>query len=467
MLKENAMTANRDVEIAVIGAGFAGIATAYYLCTKYQKTSVLLIDGRQPLSYTSAQSGDNYRNWFPHPVMVDFINYSTDLMEHIALESPEVMNMTRRGYALTTRRTDIEDLIVELHTGYGDAESDLVRIHNRPTSNSYRPPVSSDWTAAPNGVDVISNRELIRRTFPSFSSEIANVLHIRRAGDIDGQHMAQHMLHRIHHSGGKRLSAVVKSIDQQNRFVLEVDGRDGIEQINADKIVNAAGPFANEVSAMIGVDLPIDNVFQQKLLFDDQLGAVSRQLPFSLDLDDQELDWSTEEREFLADDPDLAWLLNPILGGAHCRPEGGENRSWVKLGWAFNRESSIPQQDLVNEPLFNPQFPELILRATSRLNPALGQYIESFPKRWSHYGGYYPMTKENWPLIGPLGVDGAFVTGALSGYGCMAACGAGELCADWIADGELPYYAKQLSLARYDDEELMAEILNSRSKGIL
>jgi len=461
------MTTSRDVEIAVIGAGFAGIATAYYLCTKYHKTSVLLIDARQPMSFTSAQSGDNYRNWFPHPIMVDFIDYSTDLMEHIALESPDVMNMTRRGYALTTRRTDIEDLIAELHAGYGDAEPGLIRIHSGPSSNSYQPPVSSNWTTAPNGVDVLSNRELIRRTFPSFSSEIANVLHIRRAGDVDGQHMGQYMLQRIQQSGGKRLLAEVKGIDRRNSFVLEVQGRDGIEQINADKIINAAGPFAKEVSAMIGVDLPLENVFQQKLLFDDQHGVVSRQQPFSLDLDDQEFNWSTEEREFLADDPDMAWLLNPILGGAHCRPDGGEHRSWVKLGWAFNRDLSDPQQDLVNEPLFNPQFPELILRATSRLNPALKQYIESFPSKWSHYGGYYPMTKENWPLIGPLGVDGAFVTGALSGYGCMAACAAGELCADWIADGELPYYAKQLSLARYQDKELMAKILNSPSKGIL
>ncbi len=31
------MTPSRDVEIAVIGAGFAGIAVAYYLCTEYQK----------------------------------------------------------------------------------------------------------------------------------------------------------------------------------------------------------------------------------------------------------------------------------------------------------------------------------------------------------------------------------------------------------------------------------------------
>jgi hypothetical protein len=34
---------------------------------------------------------------------------------------------------------------------------------------------------------------------------------------------------------------------------------------------------------------------------------------------------------------------------------------------------------------------------------------------------------ENRPLVGPLPVDGAFVTGALSGFGLMSAHGAGEL----------------------------------------
>ena len=461
------MTTRHDVEIAVIGAGFAGIATAFYLCTEYKKTSVLLIDSRQPMGYTSAQSGDNYRNWWPHPIMVDFIDYSIDLMERIARESPDVMRMKRGGYALTTRRTDIDDLIAELHAGYGDAESDLIRIRSAPTSKSYRPPVSSDWPEAPNGVDVLTNQALIRRTFPSFSTEVANVLHIRRAGDIDGQHMGQYMLQRIKQSGAKRLSAHLKSIARQERFALEVEGPDGIERINADVIVNAAGPFAKEIAALIGVDLPLKNVFQQKLAFDDQYGAISRQQSFSLDLDDQELDWTAEERDLLAADPNFEWVTKPILGGAHCRPEGGKKGTWVKLGWAFNRESSEPQQELTNDPHFNAQFPELILRATSRLNPSLKRYLKSFPSRWSHYGGYYPMTDENWPLIGPLGVDGAFVNGALSGYGCMAACAAGEICAAWIADGDLPTYAKQLSLARLDDEKLMNEIINSPSKGIL
>ena len=59
----------------------------------------------------------------------------------------------------------------------------------------------------------------------------------------------------------------------------------------------------------------------------------------------------------------------------------------------------------------------------------------------------------------PLVVIGAFVLGALSGFGTMAACAAGELCAAWIAGAPLPGYAQKLSLARYDDTALMAALV--------
>jgi glycine/D-amino acid oxidase-like deaminating enzyme len=459
--------ANREVEIAIIGAGVAGIATAYYLCTKFKKQSVLLIDSRPPMSFTSAQSGDNYRNWWPHPTMAGFTNYSIDLMEQLALESSNVFGMTRRGYVLATRRPDVDNLLDELRACFSESEKNGIRFQSDSSSGSYEPPIAADWQNAADGVDVISNQKLIRETFPSFSEDIANVIHVRRAGSINGQQMGQYMLERIRDAGGQRVSGEVTGIEHNGKFMIDIDGSDGHQQITADIVVNAAGPFAKDVAAMLGTDLPMENVFQQKIAFDDELGAIPRDLPFSIDLDEQTLDWSSDEREMLAEDPQMAWLTRPIPGVTHCRPDGGDSGTWVKLGWAYNSEVSKPQQDLANEPLFNEQFPEIVLRGTAALNPALKQYSESFPTRWAHYGGYYPMTRENWPLIGPCGSSGSFVVGALSGFGSMSACAAGAIGAAWIAGGDLPDYATQLGLARYEDKKLMAELESVANKGIL
>ena len=102
---------SESVTVAVIGAGSVGIAVAYYLVKEHKVKNVVLIDPRDPMSLTSAQSGENYRNWWPHPVMTAFTNHGIDLLEQIDKESAGRINMTRGGYALVTRRSNPEDLI--------------------------------------------------------------------------------------------------------------------------------------------------------------------------------------------------------------------------------------------------------------------------------------------------------------------------------------------------------------------
>ena len=48
-------------KVAVIGAGSVGIAVAYYLARNHGVRNMALIDSRDAMSLTSAQSGENYR----------------------------------------------------------------------------------------------------------------------------------------------------------------------------------------------------------------------------------------------------------------------------------------------------------------------------------------------------------------------------------------------------------------------
>ena len=145
------------------------------------------------------------------------------------------------------------------------------------------------------------------------------------------------------------------------------------------------------------------------------------------------------------------------VGAENCKPEGAERGSWVKLGWAYTTDPTTPRW----EPELDERFPEVVLRGAARLNPALKVYYERLPRTASHYGGYYTMTKENWPLIGRAGPDGSYVVGALSEFGTMAACAAGYLAAALAAGAEVADYAGRLGLARYDDPEFDTMIRNS------
>ncbi|MCZ0735044.1 NAD(P)/FAD-dependent oxidoreductase [Phreatobacter sp. AB_2022a] len=449
-------------DVVVIGAGSVGLSVAYYLAETHGFTRIGIVDALNPMSLTSAQSGENYRNWWPDPLMATFTNHSIDLLERIARATGDRIQMTRRGYALVTRRARPDDLIAELYEGYGTRSEAVIRIRDRTTAGSYQPPASAAWDTAPDGVDVLLDKDLIRRTFPTYAEDAAAVLHIRRAGSISGQQLGQYMLEEARARGARLLRGRLAGIARDHGFRLDLATDGGTRRIRADQVVNAAGPFLGDVAAMLGEELPVTSVYQQKIAFEDREGIVSRTMPFTIDLDGQEIAWSEEERTVLAEDPNAARFLAPMQGGIHCRPDGADNGRWIKLGWAYNHTAGDPRGP---EPI-DPHFPDIVLRGASRLHPGLAAYIGRLPRNTHHYGGYYTMTEENWPLIGPMATSGAFVAGALSGFGTMAACATGALTAAWVAGAAVPAYARALTVARYRDPELMRRIAG-QNKGHL
>ncbi len=449
-----------ETDTLVIGAGSVGIAVAYYLKKHDPTLDVTLVDCGQPMAFTSAQSGENYRNWWPNPMMRAFTDRSIDLMEEIALESDNFLQMTRRGYVLATRETNIDDHLAELAAGYEGSPDNQIRMHSS-GGESYLRATKEDWQNAPNGVDVLTDKTLIKSAFPYFDKEIRSVIHIRRAGMISGQQMGQYMLQEFRVAGGKRLTGKVDHIEKEGGFSVQLD--DSAVTVRAALIVNAAGPFVGEITAMLDMDLPIENWIQQKIAFEDTKQAIDRTMPFAIDLDPQQLDWDGDERQLLAEDPDFAWLAEELPGAIHCRPEGGDKGSWVKLGWAYNSASA----PVSFTPTFDDQFPEIVLRGAARLNPALRAYYGQLPRNMVHYGGYYTLTKENWPLLGPTGVDGFYLAGALSGYGSMAACASGDLLARHVLGKDLPDYAPMVSPLRYGNPEFVAIMNAQQSRGIL
>ena len=76
-------------------------------------------------------------------------------------------------------------------------------------------------------------------------------------------------------------------------------------------------------------------------------------------------------------------------------------------------------------------------------------------------------THENRPLIGPVPVEGAYISCAFSGFGVMASCAGGELIARHITGGALPDYAAAFLLSRYQDAEYRAMLERGAMAGQL
>ncbi len=198
----------------------------------------------------------------------------------------------------------------------------------------------------------------------------------------------------------------------------------------------------------MGVDLPVGSELHLKVSFRDHLGILPRQAPLLIWSDPQQLSWSSEDRMALAEDPETRWLLEQFPSGVHTRPEGGGESQIILLLWEYNSHTGIPEFPI----RLDPTYPEIVIRGISSMVPGLEVYLNRLPKPTLD-GGYYTKTEENRPLACPLPVSGAYVIGALSGFGIMSAPALGELLADYIAGKTLPSYAGSFDLRRYEDPD--------------
>ncbi|MCG6948301.1 MAG: FAD-binding oxidoreductase [Acidobacteria bacterium] len=444
--------------VVICGAGIAGISTAWQLAVKHGVRNVVLVDERPPMSLTSDKSTEAYRNWWPGPddSMVRMMNRSIDLLEELAMASDNRFLMNRRGYLYATSNQEQAEKMREagvLASSYGAGP---LRIHGRSRGRlDYQPALSQGWEQPPDGADLILDEELIHEAFPCLAPETVAVLHARRCGWFSGQQLGMLLLEEARAAGVEVIEGRVEWIETAGRRVssVQVGTASGITSISTPRFVLAAGPMLKEVGALLGLELPVFSELHLKVSIEDHLGVVPRGAPFMIWEDPQQLDWTDEECEFIAGLPDGEILAGEMPPGVHARIEGGGESRHLLILWPYHLDPVAE-----NFPLPIPDhYAEICLRGISTMIPGLGAYVERMPKSYVD-GGYYTKTNDNRPLVGPLPIEGAFVHGALSGYGLMASAATSELVAAHIVGGELPDYAPAFHPTRFEDEEYLAKI---------
>jgi glycine/D-amino acid oxidase-like deaminating enzyme len=452
-------------DVVICGAGIAGIAAAYHLAVKHGVEKVVLVDERSPLSLTSDKSTECYRNWWPGPgdAMVSLMNRSIDIMEALAHETGNVFHLNRRGYLFVTSdpaRIPIFRQVAEEAAALGAGG---LRYHTgQPDDPAYIPAPANGFEDQPTGADVILDPDLIRQQFPYLSERTLAAVHARRAGWFSAQQLGMKMLEKARERGTKLLEARVEGIHKDGGRVqaVRLSSKSGPLTISTRRFVNAAGPFLKEVGHMIGVDLPVFFECHVKVAINDHLGAVPREAPLVIWTDSQYLPWSASERAELAASEETKWLVGEFPEGVHARPEGASDSNILLILWTYDTQPVEPIFPITTDPFY----PEIVLRGLATAIPGLSAYFDRMPKP-ALDGGYYTKTQENRPLIGPLPVEGAYVIGAHSGFGLMAAPASGELLAAHITGGELPHYAPAFALERYEDPDYQLLLENWGASG--
>jgi glycine/D-amino acid oxidase-like deaminating enzyme len=444
---------NSSAGVVICGAGIAGISAAYHLAVKHGQRNVVIVEQGNPLSLTSDKSTEAYRNWWPGPdrAMTAFMDHSIDLIEGIARTTDNRINLNRRGYLFATADTGKIPFLKTMAQSAESRGGGPARLHET-ASSAYTPSPERGFDLALTGADVITDRSLIRRHFPFLAPETVAVAHARKAGWLSAQQLGMVMLEAARERGVQLVRGEIVGIDTAGGRVRSVTvERDGERQtLVATHLVLAAGPMQKEMGGLLGIDLPIVAERHFKVSFPDPLGAM-RPAPMLIWLDEQYLPWSEEERAALAEDEESRWLLEKFPWGVHGRPEGHGAGSTFLVLFNYGHGTS----DVVFPLPEQPHYPEIALRGMATMVPALTEYFGKASRPFVD-GGYYIKTRENRPLIGPLPVEGAYMSSAYSGFGVMASCAGGDLIARHITGSALPDYAPAFLLSRYQDPEYCA-----------
>ncbi|MGE5073577.1 MAG: NAD(P)/FAD-dependent oxidoreductase [Anaerolineae bacterium] len=429
---------SRTAEVVICGAGIAGVSAAYHLA-KGGVRDVLIVDPLPPLSLTSDRSSEGYRNWWPDAEMVALMNRSIDLLEELARASNNVFRMNRRGYLYVTGDPEKVAAFSQRAQRIAALGAGDLRIHHGQAEH-YSPAASS----AESGADLLGPAA-IRKHFPWITESAVAALHVRRAGWLSAQQLGMYLLEQAKQLGARLETGEVAGVKQAGGRVECVVMSSG-DRVGCGAFVNAAGPYLKRVGGLLGVDLPVETELHVKVSFKDHLGLIDRNAPMTIWDDKQLLRWEAQERSALLADPETRWLAGAFPPGVHFRPEGAAENRTVLMLWDYAAR--------MMEPVFPPPtdelYPEVVLRGLATMVPALQQYFGRTPRPVVD-GGYYVKTPENRLLAGPLPVEGAFVIGALSGYGIMSSLAAGELLAAHLTAAPLPPYAPAFSPMRYAD----------------
>lgn len=234
-------------DVAVIGGGAIGAAVAYYLRLLDPSTEVVVVE-RDPtyaLASTPRASG-GIRRLFSVPENIELSNYSIEFFdafaETMAVDGvPAEIGLRKNGYLFIVPPSGVEMLKRNF-----DTESSM-------------------------GCNVVwLEPDAIKAQFPSmYVGDLGAGVHSPDDGWLDPHSVLQGLRNRALSLGAVFLADDVVGLGRGTSSVTAAHLASG-ERLAATHFVNAAGAWAKQVCAMVGVSVPIEPLRRFELYFQSQ-----------------------------------------------------------------------------------------------------------------------------------------------------------------------------------------------------
>ncbi|WP_101297798.1 NAD(P)/FAD-dependent oxidoreductase [Halegenticoccus soli] len=305
--------------VVVVGGGIVGLASAYYL--RRRGVDVVVCEKGTVGGGSTARSAGGIRAQFSTPVNVDLSLASAPVWERFEEEFGVDIAFRRTGYLLLAR---------EERTAEAFRESvAMQRARGVPS-------------------ELLTPEEATRRCPELRTDAFVAATYSPADGFADPYLALQGFAAAAREAGAEiRTKTPVNGVRRDDGRVVGVEA--GGERIDAECVINAAGPWAARVADLAGIDIPVSPRRRQALVVDPDR-PVPEDAPLTIDLDAGS--YFRPEREGAAivgghfgdEDPpqdpdgyresiDLDWAATAVERAADCARYFGPD-SRIRRGWA-------------------------------------------------------------------------------------------------------------------------------------
>ncbi|MFC7045266.1 NAD(P)/FAD-dependent oxidoreductase [Halobacteriaceae archaeon GCM10025711] len=378
------------MDVVVVGGGIVGLASAYYLAGR--GAAVTVLEKGSLGNGSTERSAGGVRAQFSTPVNVDLSLASIPVWEAFEETFGVDIAYRRPGYLFLARSEETAETFrasVAMQQERGVPSELLTPEEARDRCPELDPGPFRLATYSP--TDGFTDPHLALQGFSQAATD--------RGVDLRTKTPATDVL---------RADGAVVGV--------EADG----ERIDADFVVNAAGPWAGRVAAMAGVDLPVVPKRRQVAVVDPET-PVPAAVPLTIDLD---------VGSYFRPERDGAALVGGHFGGPDPAADPDAYARSFDLDWAAD--------------------------AVERAGDVAG-YFGPDSRIRRGWAGLYAVTPDHHPVVEET-VPGFVNAVGFSGHGYQHAPATGQVVAELVFDGAASTVdVSRLSSARFERGDLIAE----------
>ena len=351
-------------QVVIVGGGVMGASTAYHLARR-GCTDVLLIEKQEFFGMgATGKCAGGIRYQFSTEINIRLSQLSLPLLDHFEEEPGQAIDLRRDGYLFLLTN-----------------DRDVARFRQN-VALQHSLGVPTEWL----------DGDEVRRFVPLLATDdVLAGTFCARDGLADPNSVVMGYVAAARRLGVRALTGVaVTGIERAGDRITGVATNCGT--IACETVINAAGPWSAQVSALAGVPLPVTPIRRQ-MLTTTALPQVPPDFPFVIDFA-QSLYFHREG--------------NGLLTGQSNPDEQPGYDERVDLDWEMAH-----------------------MEAAIRRLPLLAH-----AGRVAHWAGLYEVTPDAHPIIGGVpGIAGYFLVTGFSGHGFMHGPAAGLLLSEILLDG--------------------------------